>query len=134
VVNRDQLKTWQKCVSETEKALKEAKSVVVDNTNPDIESRKRYIEVARKVGVPCRCFIMNVSHGHALHNNRFRLLFEQVDKIHAKVNEMVLNNYRAKFQKPTVDEGFQEIISVYFIPQFSDEKLEQKYSMYLVEK
>lgn len=35
IVNRDTLKTWQKCVEVAKKALKEGKSVIVDNTNPD---------------------------------------------------------------------------------------------------
>lgn len=108
--------------------------MVIDNTNPNKESRTRYINVAKKLNIPCRCFIMNVSYGHALHNNKFRLVNEDVDKVHAKVNEMVLNNYRVKYQEPAVDEGFQEIVKVNFVPQFSNETLKQKYALYLTEK
>ena len=54
VVNRDTLRTWQKCVQSADAALKARKSVLVDNTNPDLESRKRYVDLAKKHKVACR--------------------------------------------------------------------------------
>ena len=69
-VNRDTLGSWQKCVAETEKALAQGKSVVVDNTNPDEASRLRYIEVAKKLNIPVRCFMMAVNKEHTKHNNK----------------------------------------------------------------
>lgn len=71
-INRDTLKTWQRCVAETGKSLEAGKSVVVDNTNPDTESRARYVEAAKKYKVPCRCFVFNNTLDHAKHNNEVR--------------------------------------------------------------
>lgn len=69
-VNRDKLGSWQKCVAAMESALSEGKSVVIDNTNPDVASRKRFIDAAKVHGVPVRCFVMNTDKEHARHNNR----------------------------------------------------------------
>lgn len=39
IVNRDTLKTWQKCVENAKILLKRKQSVIVDNTNGDVQSR-----------------------------------------------------------------------------------------------
>jgi len=69
-VNRDTLGSWQKCISALEAALTAGKSVVIDNTSPDRQSRQRYINAARKHGVSCRSFILKTSMEHAKHNNK----------------------------------------------------------------
>lgn len=130
-INRDVLKTWQKCVKATEEAVKQGKSVAIDNTNPDIESRQRYVAVAKAAGITCRCFVMNISLDHAHHNERFR---ELTDKSHQVINDMVFNTYRSKFQEPTLNEGFKEIIRVNFVPEFNSPNMKSLYQNFLVEK
>jgi len=64
------LGTWQKCLAAAIEAFPKGKSVVVDNTNPDRESRQRFIDAAKKAKLPCRCFIMLTTFEHAKHNER----------------------------------------------------------------
>lgn len=130
-INRDTLGTWQKCVAALERAIQEGKSAVIDNTNPDAESRKRYIDAAKKHKVPCRCFLMLTSERQAKHNNVFR---ELIDPSHAVLGEMVFVGYRSKFKEPALKEGFQEIVRANFVPKFDNEEHEKLYKMYLTDK
>lgn len=130
VVNRDTLGTWQKCVAAAKFALNEGKSVVVDNTNPDVESRARYTSLAKELKVQCRCFKMNGNMAHAQHNIRFRQLTRENG---LDVSTMVLRMHAGKFKEPDLSEGFKEIVSVNFKPRFETTEHEKLYSMYLVE-
>ncbi|KAK7882829.1 hypothetical protein WMY93_029003 [Mugilogobius chulae] len=147
-VNRDTLGSWQSCVAACERALKEGRSVAVDNTNPDLESRKRYVDVAKAAGVQCRCFQFTASLDQAKHNNRVRfcliclyaltlnslmcvtsscLQFREMtpsDTKHLKVNDMVFYSYKKHFVAPSLSEGFSEILQIHFVPNFKDSQSE----------
>uniref|UniRef100_A0AAY4CB79 Polynucleotide kinase 3'-phosphatase n=1 Tax=Denticeps clupeoides TaxID=299321 RepID=A0AAY4CB79_9TELE len=113
-VNRDTLGSWQNCVKACERGLKEGRSIAVDNTNPDPESRKRYCKSA---GVPCRCFNFMASMELAKHNNRVSI---------CSVTNLHLN----KFVTPTLSEGFSEILQIHFVPNFADSQLEALYRQF----
>lgn len=49
-VNRDTLKSVDRCLSVAKKALSEGKSVVVDNTNPSIDARRAFIDLVAQTG------------------------------------------------------------------------------------
>jgi bifunctional polynucleotide phosphatase/kinase len=47
-VNRDTLKTKEKCYKVADEALAKKKSVVIDNTNPSKADRAYFLELANK--------------------------------------------------------------------------------------
>lgn len=49
-VNRDTLKTREKCLKVAEEALKKNENVVIDNTNPTAQDRKSFIDLAKQYG------------------------------------------------------------------------------------
>ncbi|XP_034952150.1 uncharacterized protein F21D5.5 [Chelonus insularis] len=130
-INRDTLGSWQKCVSAMENILSKGRSVVIDNTNPDVTSRKRFIDVAQAKNIPVRCFLMTTQVEHAKHNNKFR---ELSNSNHSVVSDIVINSYYKNYVEPTLDEGFIDIVKVNFVPKFDSDDKKQLYQMYLLEK
>ncbi|CAH8617006.1 unnamed protein product [Heterobilharzia americana] len=130
IISRDVIGTWQKCVQAAEEAIAKKQSVVVDNTNIDIESRSRYIKIAKVWDIPVRCFIMETSFEHAQHNEKFRAL---TNSSHKPISSMVFNMMKSKYEKPTLEEGFQEILTIPFILDKNMEHL-SLYCKYLLEK
>lgn len=124
-INRD---SWRKCLAAAENALKDDVSIVIDNTNPNVESRKLYVDLAKRYKVLCKCFVMNVDIERAIHNEKFRML---TNEDHVKIPEIAFRMYFKKFVFPTLSEGFREITLVEFFPEFNDPDKEQLYNMYL---
>ncbi|XP_017036950.1 uncharacterized protein F21D5.5 [Drosophila kikkawai] len=131
IVNADTLGSVQKCLSACQGYLEEGNSCVVDNTNVDAASRKKFLSIASNLKIPCRCLVMNLSVAQVKHNIAFR---ELSGANHSKINDMVFNMMKKKYQEPALDEGFQSIHRVNFKPEFASEKEEKLYKMYLVEK
>lgn len=125
IVNRDTLGTQAKCENLANSSLAAGKSVVIDNTNPDAEKRKIYIEMAKKHNVPCRCIWMTTNQEIASHNNYHR---QNVSKgVDRRVPMVAYRTYDKHFQKPTTKEGFTSVIEQEFIPVFKNEKEKERY-------
>ncbi|XP_052070395.1 bifunctional polynucleotide phosphatase/kinase-like [Mytilus californianus] len=124
VVNRDTMGTMDKCVKAAKEAVKNGKSVVADNTNPSTAARKDFVEVAKRAGIPCRCFVMKTPLELAHHLNLVRQ--NQTEGQVRRIPDVGYHVYRKNFESPTKAEGFSEIIEIDFIPEFdnkSDESL-----------
>ena len=118
-VNRDTLGSWQKCVNICSQELKRKTKIVIDNTNPDIESRKRYICCAQDHKVPVRCFHFLTTMDEAKHNNRFR---ELTSKSHyTRVTDIAYNTFKSRFVQPQLTEGFKEVLKITLNASVEDE-------------
>ena len=71
-VNNDTLKTKEKCMKVCREALDSGKSAVIDNTNPDKDTRSRYTKIAKEKNVPIRCFYFDYEKQICMHNNKQR--------------------------------------------------------------
>lgn len=131
VASNDRCGGKEKCLRVAREAVKHGRSVVVDNTHRDKESRKEYIALAKSSDIRVRSFIMTTSHHHARHNNLYR---ELTDSSHTIIKEPLFNSYRSKFEEPVLDEGFASLVKVNFVPEFPSNSHQQLYQMYLLEK
>ncbi|XP_052774383.1 uncharacterized protein F21D5.5-like isoform X2 [Mya arenaria] len=119
-VNRDTMGTVQKCAKAAKEALKAGKSVVVDNTNPSVTARKEFLDIAKKAGVPCRCFVMATPLDLAHHLNYVRQI--QTNARVRRIPDVGYNVYKKNYEAPTKAEGFTEIINIDFAPKFDSDK------------
>ncbi|EPX70591.1 DNA kinase/phosphatase Pnk1 [Schizosaccharomyces octosporus yFS286] len=110
-INQDTLKTRARCIKAAVEALENKKSVVVDNTNPTIEAREAWVELAKRFNIPARCVYVEVPELLAKHNNTFRYIQQEIKGL----PEVAYTSFRSRFQKPTTKEGFQDVEIVPFI-------------------
>ena len=133
VLSNDRLGSREKTLSALRKNLKASNSCIIDNTHVDIEARKKFLEVAKEFDVPVRAFVMSTSLAHAKHNNIYREIID-TSKNHAKIGEALMHQFKNKYQEPSLDEGFTEIVKINVAPKFLFEQHRQIYFMYLQEK
>lgn len=56
------------------------------------------------------------------------------DNAHKDVNDIVIMGANKRYMKPTLDEGFSEIVMVNMRPEFDDVEKEQLYYQYILDK
>lgn len=109
IISRDVLNTSAKCMTELKKNIKLGKSIVIDNTNPDKNSRSKYIEIAKKNNYHVRCIIIHIDPIVAKHNTCYRAYITHGEI--QNIPEVAFRMYKKKYQEPTEDEGIDEIIN-----------------------
>jgi len=113
-VNQDTLKTKERCIKAAREAMESGKSVVVDNTNPSASTRREYTSIAEEKGISYRCFYFETNEDLAYHLNYFREKIQNVRRI----PDVGYNQFRSKFEEPTMKEGFDEVKKIQFVPDF----------------
>lgn len=112
-INRDICVSNLKCLSYTAEALKSGKNVVIDNTNPDVDSRAPYIAEALKYSYKhIRCIVLTTPIELARHLNNVRHTYS--GGLDPKINSIVYNIYKKKYEKPSKNESFDVIEYVDF--------------------
>lgn len=107
IVNQDTLKSKEKCLDYINKYIKESKSIIIDQTNPDINTRKKWIDLAKKNSYTLTVILMKTSRELSKHNNYYRYLTTGKNL----VPEIAYRIYNSKFQSPELNEGIDRIFT-----------------------
>lgn len=123
-INQDTCKTKTKCISLTKEALEQNKSVVIDNTNPDVLSRMTYTALAEDYGYThIRCIILGTDIALAKHLNNVRHVYSH--GAIAKISDITYNIFLKNYVLPQPTEHFDKIERVDF--QFDLDYLKDPY-------
>lgn len=109
IMEGDVLKTLPKIIKETEKQLKNGKSVVIDRTNPKKEDRLILINLAKKYNIPSRIFISRITIEQAMELNTKR--FEQTGK---KITKIAFYTFRKYLEEP-IKEDECEVVELKYV-------------------
>lgn len=127
-INQDKLKTNEKCIKEIKESLSKSRKVVVDKTNPDINSRKIYIDIAKQFNVSVCSYNFITEKDTCLHNNYFRSETTNIKP----VPKIAYNIYESKFTSPETSEGFEEVMDVPFHVDLGTKELQDSYQKYFI--
>jgi len=110
-----------------------------DSTNRDVKTRKYYVDIAEKLGLPIRCFKFDGSAELAWHNNLYRAYnmspstaaaLESFDPKQDLYPYFAISGYEKNYEEPTISEGFSEIKTIHWVFD-GDAEAERRWSMWL---
>jgi len=119
-INLDMLKTRHREKRLLETCLEIGQPFVVDNTNPTIEDRKRYIEPAKEKGFDLIGYYFQSKLVESIQRNQNRSSEQQIP-------EQGIRGTHARLVIPSYTEGFNELYYVRLLPagEFSVEEWQE---------
>ncbi|KAI8897375.1 polynucleotide kinase 3 phosphatase-domain-containing protein [Globomyces pollinis-pini] len=126
-INQDELKNVNACIKTAKQALSSGQKVVIDNTNPTKDARKKFIDIANDKTIACIYF--NTDLDIAQHNKQYRELHPLIRELaglgngsepYPHVPMIALYTFFKKFERPAIDEGFHHVYEIPFVPCFEE--------------
>ncbi|KAI2788570.1 hypothetical protein POX_e06589 [Penicillium oxalicum] len=114
-VNQDILGSRPKCLKVARELIQAGKSVAVDNTNATQEVRAYWVALAKESNIPIRCVHFLASSELCKHNAAARASNKELNpESRQTLPGIAFIDYARRYQVPTLDEGFADIIPVEF--------------------
>lgn len=127
-INQDTLKTREKCIKVAEEIIGgQRRSIVVDNTNLDVKTRKDWVALAARLGVPIRAVYLTTPVDTAKALARYRMLCPStLASERREIPAWVIDAHFRDLQRPCLDEGFVSVEEVSFSPLSPDRSKDPK--------
>ncbi|KAJ9197805.1 hypothetical protein DTO021D3_5436 [Paecilomyces variotii] len=131
-VNQDILKTRQKCIKVAQEHLAAGRSVAVDNTNADPETRAYWTEIARQHKIPIRVVYFTSPPELCRHNDAVRAANRDLNpESRTLLPGIAFGDFARRFRPPDLSEGFQDITRVDFRFE-GDEEAKKRWRQYWI--
>ena len=105
--SNDEIKNKKKLLSSLKKSLETNRNVIIDNTNPDVITRKVFVDLCKEYNYKIIFCWFNLPLDISKFLNEYRT---QIGKSH--IPALVYNIYKKKFEIPSIAEGVDEIIEI----------------------
>jgi len=113
IVNQDTLKTVDRCREAASAALCAGRSVLVDNTNISVATRKGWIALAHERGVPVRCICLQTSKQVCMILGLHRFLNPTTSVAdRRKIQTVTYHTHFKYLEAPDASEGFDSVLSL----------------------
>lgn len=107
IISGDELKTLSKILKRCKEILSNGKSVVIDSTNGKKGNRARIIKLGKEYNIYIRCILFMMDISRAMELNKVRYI-----ETNKKVPNIAFYKYRKDYIKPSLDDGYNEIIEI----------------------
>jgi bifunctional polynucleotide phosphatase/kinase len=100
------------------------KSIIIDNTNMSVRSRKEFLDFAKSKSILCRCILFDFDAKLAAHLAKCREYLRPA-YVYKHITDVCYRMMIKSYQRPTLDEGFTRIDVVQFSynPDIMDKKI-----------
>ena len=105
-----------------------SKSVIIDDYNINKKSREAFINIAKINNINIRCFYFNIDKQLCLHLDNLRMKLSNGNIL--KKNKVIFTNLEKKLETPSLNEGFNSVDFVNFVPEFSSEQHKELFNQH----
>ena len=115
-INQDILKSRERCLKAAKEQLNAGKSVAIDNTNADVDTRAHWVRLGHDFKIPVRCVHFTATTRLCEHNDCVRALNSDLmnPEGRTKLPGIAFRSFQQRYIAPCIDEGFQDITHVDF--------------------